>query len=114
MKRLLLAFAALVGTALPSAAQDDVSAFYKGKTIRLIVGVGVGSGYDINARLLARHLGAHIPGQPAVIVLQKVAGSALYWPSFQAASRAMEASAARLARVGFPPPRVPGNPTLIT
>src|SRR5919199_1913302 len=31
-------------------------------------GVGVGSGYDINARALARHLGSHIPGNPTVIV----------------------------------------------
>src|SRR5262249_24391156 len=42
--------------------------FFRGKTLRLIVGVGVGSGYDINARLLARHMAAHIPGQPVIIV----------------------------------------------
>src|SRR5215472_15049068 len=39
-----------------------------GKKLRLVVGVGVGSGYDINARLLARHLAAHIPGQPTIVV----------------------------------------------
>ena len=55
-------------SALPAQAQDDVAAFYKGKTVRLIVGVGVGSGYDINARLLARYLPKHIPGNPTVIV----------------------------------------------
>ncbi len=49
-------------------AQEDVAAFYKGKTIRLLVGIGVGSGYDINARLLARHMAAHIPGHPTIIV----------------------------------------------
>jgi tripartite-type tricarboxylate transporter receptor subunit TctC len=49
-------------------AQDSVAAFYKDKTIRMVVGVAVGSGYDINARALARHLGAHIPGNPQVIV----------------------------------------------
>ena len=47
---------------------EDVAAFYAGKTIRVVVGVGVGSGYDLNARALARHLAAHIPGHPAVIV----------------------------------------------
>lgn len=52
----------------PTCAQEDVAAFFKGKTVRLIVGVGVGSGYDINARLLARHMAAHIPGQPTIIV----------------------------------------------
>ena len=52
----------------PAAAQDDVAAFYKGKVVRLIVGIGVGSGYDINARLLARFLPKYIPGNPTVIV----------------------------------------------
>jgi len=50
------------------AQQDDVAAFFKGKTLRLVVGVGVGSGYDINARLLARHMAAHVPGEPTIIV----------------------------------------------
>ena len=67
MKTMLLGLLALLSAA-PASAQEDVAAFYKGRTVRIIVGVGVGSGYDINARLLARHLGAHIPGNPAVIV----------------------------------------------
>ena len=68
MKRAWLAFAALLLAVAPALAQEDAAAFFKGKTIRLIVGVGVGSGYDINARLLARHMGNHIPGQPTIIV----------------------------------------------
>jgi tripartite-type tricarboxylate transporter receptor subunit TctC len=67
VKKTLLAFACLLGFTAPAAAQDP-AAFYAGKTVRIIVGVGVGSGYDINARLLARHLGQHIPGNPTVIV----------------------------------------------
>src|SRR3954468_18278741 len=47
---------------------DDVADFYKGKTVRIVVGVGVGSGYDINARALARYIGKHLPGNPTVIV----------------------------------------------
>jgi tripartite-type tricarboxylate transporter receptor subunit TctC len=54
--------------AVPAAAQEDVAAFYRGKTLRIVVGVAVGSGYEINARLLARHLGAHLPGNPTIIV----------------------------------------------
>jgi tripartite-type tricarboxylate transporter receptor subunit TctC len=53
---------------LAPARADDVADFFRGKTVRIIVGVGVGSGYDLNARLLARHLPDHIPGHPAVIV----------------------------------------------
>jgi tripartite-type tricarboxylate transporter receptor subunit TctC len=68
MKKALLALATLLVAGAPTVAQEDVAAFFKGKTIRLMVGVGVGSGYDINARLLARHMGNHIPGQPAIIV----------------------------------------------
>src|SRR5256885_10959608 len=67
MKNLLLPLPILLA-AIPARAQDDVAAFYRGKTIRLVVGIGVGSGYDINARVLARHLPKYIPGHPNVIV----------------------------------------------
>jgi tripartite-type tricarboxylate transporter receptor subunit TctC len=65
--RMLLAVLMLLA-ALPARAQDSVAAFYKGKVVRLIVGIGVGSGYDINARLLARYLPKYIPGNPSIIV----------------------------------------------
>jgi tripartite-type tricarboxylate transporter receptor subunit TctC len=67
MRKALLALALML-LAPGALAAEDVAAFYKGKTVRIVVGVGVGSGYDINARLLARHMAAHIPGQPTVIV----------------------------------------------
>src|SRR5262249_6147590 len=70
MKKTLLALLVLCSVAASPAGaqQEDVATFFPGKTLRLIVGVGVGSGYDINARLLARHMAAHIPGQPTIIV----------------------------------------------
>ena len=69
MKKTLLALLVCLAALSPAFAQEeDVAAFFKGKTLRLVVGIGVGSGYDINARLLARHLAAHIPGQPTNIV----------------------------------------------
>lgn len=40
--------------------------FYRGKTIDLMIGYSVGGGYDVYARLIARHLGKHIPGNPTV------------------------------------------------
>jgi tripartite-type tricarboxylate transporter receptor subunit TctC len=42
--------------------------FYKGKTFTIVVGFSPGGGYDVNARGLARHLSAHIPGNPNIIV----------------------------------------------
>jgi tripartite-type tricarboxylate transporter receptor subunit TctC len=64
-----LALIVLLAAATPALAQqEDVAGFFRGKTLRLIAGVGVGSGYDINARLLARHMSAHIPGQPVIVV----------------------------------------------
>ncbi len=49
-------------------AQDAVETFYKDRQINLIVGYGPGGGYDLTARLLARHLGRFIPGHPSVVV----------------------------------------------
>ncbi len=62
------AFAVASGFAVPSAHADAVTEFYKGKQINLLVGYGPGGGYDIYARLLARHLGKFIPGNPSVVV----------------------------------------------
>jgi tripartite-type tricarboxylate transporter receptor subunit TctC len=41
--------------------------FYKGKNINLIIGYSAGGGYDTYARLLARHLGKHVPGNPTIV-----------------------------------------------
>jgi tripartite-type tricarboxylate transporter receptor subunit TctC len=51
----------------PAHAQG-VEEFYKGRTITVVVGNSAGGGYDLNGRLLARHLGKHIPGNPLLIV----------------------------------------------
>lgn len=42
--------------------------FYRGKSVRIVVGSSPGGGYDLWARLLARHLGKYIPGNPDIIV----------------------------------------------
>jgi tripartite-type tricarboxylate transporter receptor subunit TctC len=57
------------GAAAP--AQVDLKAvedFYRGKTVKLLVGFTAGGGYDLVARLLSRHLSRHIPGNPSIIV----------------------------------------------
>jgi tripartite-type tricarboxylate transporter receptor subunit TctC len=70
MKRCMistLVFAAifLAGSAANVLAQAN---FYEGKTIRVIVGLAAGGGYDVYARTIARHMGKHIPGNPSVSV----------------------------------------------
>jgi tripartite-type tricarboxylate transporter receptor subunit TctC len=82
--RKLLALALLL-LCVPAQAQEDTATFFKGKTLRIVVGTGVGSGYDITARILARHLGAHIPGNPTIIVQnQPGAGGAIMTNSLYA------------------------------
>lgn len=51
-----------------SASVSAQEPFYKGKTIRFIVGASAGGGYDTYTRLIARHMGKHVPGNPAFIV----------------------------------------------
>ena len=67
--RLLASLGALFGVGLacagPVVAQEP---FYKGKTVRIVISVGVAGGFGEYARTLAEHLTRHIPGQPGVIV----------------------------------------------
>jgi tripartite-type tricarboxylate transporter receptor subunit TctC len=56
--------AMLLTAPAPAAAQAD---FYKGKTIDLVISTGVGGGLDANARVVARHLADHIPGNPTIV-----------------------------------------------
>jgi tripartite-type tricarboxylate transporter receptor subunit TctC len=63
-----VSLALLLLLALPAARADEVADFYHGKQVDLVVGFGPGGGYDIYARLLARHIGKYIPGNPNVVV----------------------------------------------
>ena len=49
----------------PAAAQSPAGVF-AGKTVNMIIGFGTGGGYDLWARLVARHIGRHLPGNPTV------------------------------------------------
>ncbi len=63
--RLFVTPAVLAVLASAAAAQSPAE-FYKGKTVDMMVGYSVGGGYDVYARLIARHFGSHIPGNPMV------------------------------------------------
>src|SRR5215203_3639274 len=50
-----------------SAGAQSPAEFYKGKTVELYIAYTAGGGYDLYARMLARHIGKHIPGNPQVV-----------------------------------------------
>src|SRR5215472_2235745 len=59
---------ALADAPAASSVETSVADFYQGKTITILVGSSPGGGYDGDARMVARHLGRHIPGSPTIIV----------------------------------------------
>ena len=65
--KMLGAMAFVAVATLPASAQS-VSEVYKGRTVQIVVGFGVGGGYDLYARALSRYLGKHVPGNPNVVV----------------------------------------------
>jgi tripartite-type tricarboxylate transporter receptor subunit TctC len=62
----LIVFLAIYSNCVHAASGDQD--FYRGKNIRIIVGFAAGGGFDAYARVIARHMGRHIPGQPTIIV----------------------------------------------
>jgi len=64
---LIATLAASVALNVPAQAQS-ADEFYKGKTLNIVVGASAGGGVDLFARLVARHIGKYIPGNPTVVV----------------------------------------------
>lgn len=62
----LASFVTMLAAADP-ARSDEVEDFYKGKVVNVIIAFSAGGGYDLYARLLARHIGKYIPGNPTVV-----------------------------------------------
>ncbi len=68
LRALLWLLAGALGLGLAGhACAASVEDFYRGRTLSLIVGYSAGGGYDAYARVLARHMGAHIPGNPTIV-----------------------------------------------
>jgi tripartite-type tricarboxylate transporter receptor subunit TctC len=66
-RRLLFGFWAGCLALSAAHAADPVADFYKGKHVDMVIGSPTGGGYDLYARLLARHLANHIPGNPTIV-----------------------------------------------
>lgn len=60
-------FLALSGLAPSTATADPIEDFYRGKSISMIIATAPGGDYDLRARLVSRHMGRHIPGNPTIV-----------------------------------------------
>src|ERR671919_3249390 len=74
---------ALLAFAIRTAGADE---FYKGKTIRFVVGLAPGGGYDLSARTVGRHMGKHIPGNPTIVVENMTGAGSLIAANYTANS----------------------------
>jgi tripartite-type tricarboxylate transporter receptor subunit TctC len=68
VKRFFFFTVLIIGLIFISNMPLRAASFYEGKTIRIIVGYSAGGGYDTYARVISRHMGKHLPGNPTIIV----------------------------------------------
>jgi tripartite-type tricarboxylate transporter receptor subunit TctC len=78
----------VLGLILPAISPQKSGAddFYKGKTIRFVVGFAPGGGYDLSARTVGRHMGKHIPGNPTIVVENMTGAGSLIAANYTANS----------------------------
>src|SRR5262249_21123867 len=65
---LLLCLSAVLAAMQEAARTQPLADFYRGRQVRLLIGANPGGAYDAHGRLLAAHLGRHIPSKPAIVV----------------------------------------------
>jgi len=83
-RRALLVVAAAAAMAISPAVAQTPAEFYKDKQVVFYVGLSPGGGYDLNARLVAKHIGRYIPGNPQVIVRNMPGGGGLVMTNYVA------------------------------
>jgi tripartite-type tricarboxylate transporter receptor subunit TctC len=81
-------------------AQDD--RFYDGKQIRMIIRSGVGGGYDLYSRMLARHIGKHIPGNPVIVPNNMPGGGGILAANFVASVAPRDGTILTMVSQGLP------------
>lgn len=112
MRRSTLVVAMLAAmTATPTAA-DPIAEFYTGKQIRFIIRSGVGGGYDQYSRLLARHIGKHIPGNPSILPINMPGGGGIRAANYVAKIAPQDGTILTIVSQGLPVDQALGlNPT---
>jgi len=84
LAKLAFAFGAVlaVGFSIGAARAENAADFYRGKTVSLYVGSTTGGVYDVYARLLARHMGRHIRGNPRIVAMNMEGAGGLRLANF--------------------------------
>jgi tripartite-type tricarboxylate transporter receptor subunit TctC len=106
---LLLAVVAGLATVESAAAQPSVEQFYRGRTINVLVASAPGGINDLVARLIARHLGNHIPGRP-VLVVQNMQSAGLALANRIYATAEKDGSTIAVLERGTPQLAIQGEP----
>jgi tripartite-type tricarboxylate transporter receptor subunit TctC len=102
IRRFVLAVIIAAGALPPASAvaADPVADFYANRQLNMIVGAAAGGGYDLLARLTARHLNRHIPGNPAIVVQNMPAAGSLAATNYIANTAPRDGSVIALVQRG--------------
>src|SRR5258706_5826477 len=109
MKRAIVILVGMIAPALGQAQGE----FTRGKVVELYIGYSVGGGYDVYARLLARHMGRHLPGNPVVVPRNMEGAGSLRLPNLLYQAPPRDGRALRTTRRGLhlaPLPCTPRTP----
>jgi tripartite-type tricarboxylate transporter receptor subunit TctC len=90
------------------AAADPVADFYRGKTITILIGVGAGGEYDLQARLVGKYLGRYIPGNPTVVAQNMTGASGLKMINYLAGVAPHDGTYIGMVQNGLPALQVVG------
>lgn len=99
--KLRFAFACLLAWSACANAQS-VEDFYRGKTVNMMIGVSAGGEYDLHARIMARHIGKHIPGNPTFVAQNMTGAGGIPMANFLYAVAAQDGSYVGVIQNGFP------------
>ena len=99
---LLTGALAMSGAFAGSAAAEPVEDFYKGKNLNVLVGVGAGGAYDLQMRLVARHIGKFIPGHPTAVPQNMTGATGLVMANYLYRVAAKDGTYMALIQNGLP------------
>ena len=102
LPRLIGITAMLVPFVVSVAHGQTVEEFYRGRTVEIYVGVSVGGGYDSHMRVVARHIGKHIPGNPTIVPLNMVGAGGLKLTNWLYNAAPQDGSVLALVNRGLP------------